>query len=127
MSKKRKAPPGMPPEMAKALKLKQPGAPRRNPVAPRDRNPLQYLLARGAEGKGVILSGSQATLLASAFMDTQNWTREVNKQLAEVEVDLDRLAVAWVSYEGDPDKLGDLGTVLAEVFKDEDEDEGEDA
>jgi len=86
----------MPPAMAKALNLKQPGAPRRNPVPARERNPLQYLLKRGSDGRGVILSGLQATQLAKAFMDTQNWARQIAVQLAEAENEALAIEQAWI-------------------------------
>ena len=95
-NRRRKAPPGMPPAMAKALNLKQPGAPRSNPVPARERNPLQYVLQRGSEGKGVILSGPEALKLATAYMDSQNWLRQLNINIAELENANLRINQVWV-------------------------------
>lgn len=77
-----KAPRGMPPELAKGMGLKQKGRPLRTPKRARSDNPLQYLLERAAETKGVSLTAHETQVLAAAFMDTREWATQLAAKLA---------------------------------------------
>lgn len=131
--KKRKAPPGMPDKMAKALNMKRPGAPRKNPIPARERNALQYILERGANGQGAILGRDQVLQLSGAFIDQRNWTQELVRQLAEVEAELTLAAELWdasdMAHEYSTEDLQSLAAFeeLRDLLDPPEEDDDEDA
>lgn len=115
----RKAPKGMPKEMAKALGLKGRAHPSKAPVRERTHNPLQYLLERASQGRGVTLPPNETLVVAQALMGSREELKKTIVKLSALQAQQDEIIARL-----EEDDIQAIKSLL--LFDDDMEDDEED-